>query len=129
MIKRWDCPEATVENTIPVFQLFIKCFNPVTNSIDASTALSEWKMQNYTRVSERDFILAKKVMWSDAFQMFVELLVECFGDEHITEPLKYKTGFIGQSKMLYTRKAPRRPKARNTAWAKKDNQLMYVGIR
>lgn len=129
MCKAWNCPVADGTNERSLIELFMMCYNPSQDSMDVSTAIFEWKRQNYHRASERDMQMMGKLGLANAFKVFLDTLTEVFGAEHITEPLKCKTGYKGQSRMTLARKHPRAPKKRNFAFNRKDNQLAYLGVR
>lgn len=128
MVKSYLCPESGTDDK-PMLALFLRCYDMAHNSVDASTAISLWRQDNYIRVTEKDFIQTAKAGIGEAFKLFIEILSETFGESHITAPSKYKTGFINQSRMLCARKNQRQTKPRCFAFNRKDNQLTYIGIR
>ena len=128
MIKSHTCPVADGTNELPIRALFLKCYNPATQGVDASEAIFQWKQDNYIRVTDSDYVLMSKLGVGEAFKLFVQILVETFGEEHITAPPKHKTGFKGQSQMFYARKSPRRMKPRCFAFNRRENQLNYLGV-
>lgn len=129
MIKSPNCPEYVQGEEKSILELFTRCFDAKWNSVDSSTAISEWRLDNYSRVSDNDFKMMQKFGFGDAFKLFVDILSETYGLHHITEPPKFTTGMINQSKMTLARKSPRQEKSKNYAWKRRENQLSYVFAR
>ena len=128
-MKSYLCPESDGKNTIQIGKLFLECCDLQNDSVDASLAVSQWRLNNYTRATEKDFKLFNAAGKGEAFRLFIDILTETYGLEHITEPPKMKVGFLGQTKMLCARLHPRGEKKRNRAFNRKENQLAYLGIR